>query len=357
MATSRGRFGVRAEQKIRTVIDGRLTSAWTQTARGHRRRPCEVAWFTALHKQFEDSLERDLAQAVGGSGLLPIVESVKVHGSKPFAVRPFTAPWPGSGETAEIGDLIFIVSIVKSGVLRQREALLLQMKVKPVNVKDDSTIRELHLYASWPHFWWASNRTAKACPAPHVRCPSPGPCDAAQIGVIPIGSPSPFTAYHVSLSNGVPGLEAPGRDLASEVACVLNLNLGIDATLRQRGCVCWPQIVEDIRLFAGDAHRQSSRDIFRRIGDTGISTAIVPLLDRYITLAQTGQLHAWRHPWSRSWRAVHEPNGYGDGDGSNHEDDAVVPAEPDAETLVVEVTYADEESFEIIPRLAENLLT
>lgn len=31
------------------------------------------------------------------------------------------------------------------------------------------------------------------------------------------------------------------------------------------------------------------------------------------------------------------------------------PEEPDVGALVVEVTYADEESFEMIPRLAESL--
>ncbi len=228
----------------RLLVDARAT------ARPRKTGPSEVDFIENFHALVAANLKDAVARRIAGSGLsLSVkVETALVHGS-PFQVRP---QWRhGSKPTIEIGDLMLVGERYDRESHEgptQRQALLLQMKVGKPKLRarpDGGPTRQAALFAEWPPIHWVSSAMA-SLPGPFPRIPNPGPCDAAQFGIVPPSSTS-FEALPLEL-RGRKIWFGEARDLAGELARTVRLDLGVDAT--PDGSNGWPRIVQDILQFA-----------------------------------------------------------------------------------------------------------
>ena len=165
------------------VFDRLLADA-TATARRAKYGPSEVHWVEQLHKLVATNLDHDLRTAIRGTGVGASirVSSAFTHGN-PFQI----APRPPVTKAVEAGDIMIVGDKHDDhGQLVERQALLLQMKVgRPTwSSPRASTAQQAALYSAWPPVEWRS-AALRAFPGPHPRVPDPGPCRAAQFGVIP----------------------------------------------------------------------------------------------------------------------------------------------------------------------------
>jgi hypothetical protein len=215
------------------------------TGRKYRTGVSEVDWIEDFHALVAENLEVDLRQRLRGEGmsLSVSVGTALVHGTT-FQVTPAWAHGPSP--TVEIGDLLLVGERRDVAGLVERQALLLQMKVGPVALRSplvSGPTRQAALYAEWPAFTWSQTTTLNGLPGPFPRTPTPGPCDAAQFGIVPnyqAGAGGTFDALPL-----MPGPRfASPRQLAGEMARVVRLDLGVDATPKPSNG--WPRIVQDI---------------------------------------------------------------------------------------------------------------
>ncbi len=233
------------QDPLREVF-ARLLADARATARPRKAGPSEVDFIENFHALVATNLEQAVARRIAGSGLsLSVkVETALVHGS-PFQVRP---QWGhGSAPTVEIGDLMLVGERYdresREGPT-ERQALLLQIKVGKPKLRarpDGGPTRQAALFAEWPPIHWVSSAMA-SLPGPFPRTPRPGPCDAAQFGIVHPSSPSFETLPLESRGRRIWFGEA--RDLADELARTMRLDLGVDAT--PDGSNGWPRIVEDM---------------------------------------------------------------------------------------------------------------
>ncbi len=222
----------------RLLVDARAT------ARPRKAGPSEVDFIENFHALVAANLQGEIARHVSGLALSVRVETALVHGS-PFQVRP---EWRhGDAPTVEIGDLMLVAERFdreSGGEPAERQALLLQIKVGRPKLRaypDGGPTRQAALFAEWPPIYWVS-AAMRRLPGPFPRTPAPGPCDAAQFGIVPPASPSfealPLEAHRRKIWFG------EARPLAGELARTMRLNLGVDAT--PDGGNGWPRIVEDL---------------------------------------------------------------------------------------------------------------
>jgi hypothetical protein len=344
---SEGLFGAGAEEHLSRVLLTMFRCAWTDAIAGRKSgRPFEPRWFKALHGFFTATLEMELFDAIPSSGFRPLVESAVVHGGSPFAVRPAAVPWTCGGETTEIGDILFVVSRVESMGLVDREALLLQVKVGPPKQSDDSTHRELAMYANWPSFWWSNASMTVGLPGPAERVMRSESRPAAQVAVVPENAPDEFDTFDVVQDDGVLAVNR-GRPLADEVARLLNLNLGVRADYFHDdgvGCYCWPRIIDDMRTYAATVHGPK-RDIYRMLPKGAAALSWGPLASRFLEMARVGEETKWGLPWSPAWG----------GDNGLDSDAEFAEGEEGAGALVVSLTYYDGQTLEGIPGVAREL--
>jgi hypothetical protein len=229
-----------ADALSRLAIDARATAtALTKTGFS------EVDWIENFHALVATNLAADLRARVRAQGqaVSVAVGTALVHGS-PFRVTP---NWGhGSSPSIEIGDLLFVGERHEVDGLKERQALLLQMKVGAVVLRSAAVsgpTRQAALFAEWPPITWSVTATCAGLPGPFPRTPSPGPCDAAQFGIIPDSAAGPSPDFDALPLIPGPAFGNP-RPLLGEIARTLRLDLGIDATPGPRDG--WPRIVEDI---------------------------------------------------------------------------------------------------------------
>ncbi len=240
----------------RIAEDARATATPTKVG------PSEVDWIENFHALVAVNLASDLRKCVRRKrlALSVSVQTALVHGN-PFKVTPTWRHRPRP--SVEIGDLLLVGERHKTGGLKERQALLLQMKVGAVVLRSPSVsgpTRQAALFAEWPPIEWSAASMLAGLPGPFPRTPSPGPCDAAQFGIIPNASAWPRDSF-----DALPLKRGPGfgkkRSLAGEMARTLRLDLGIDATPGPTDG--WPRIVEDIlqvaptKTFRADTNRPS----------------------------------------------------------------------------------------------------
>jgi hypothetical protein len=222
----------------------RMANDARATGRQYRAGVSEVDWIEDFHALVAENLAADLQQRVHGEGMTLSVSvgTALVHG-RPFQVKPTWAHRPSP--TVEIGDLLMVGERHDTTGLVERQALLLQMKVGPVALRSalvSGPTRQAALYAEWPPFTWSDATTLNGLPGPFPRTPAPGPCDAAQFGIVPNHRAGVGTFDALPL---MPGPRfAPARQLAGEMARVLRLDLGVDATPKPSSG--WSRIVQDI---------------------------------------------------------------------------------------------------------------
>ena len=322
-------------KKLEKVIEDWFQSAWdTAVKESAINRPDEVLWFRALHSLVQGGLETDLAART--PNLIPIVESTVVHGGTPFAVKPLEPPPWKKGETAEVGDILFVVSLFERDAVVRREALLIQVKIDDYKVKEDSTDRELALYATWPPFWWNNSKMQRLLPRRGLRFAGGLAFPAAIFGVVPSDCSKPFLAHDAEYQNGR-GRLIGDRPLTREIANVLTLNLGYDAARSCHVCYCWSQIVEDMLTYA--RHESSSSNIYRKIYAEHIDAIrLSPVIARVLQQRRLGVAGSPLKPWSPLRVRGTEPLGDGVFIGS---DDGGLDG-----TLVVDVSYVDPPTFE-----------
>jgi hypothetical protein len=225
---------------LRMVRDARATSKPTKAG------VSEVDWIENFHALVAENLETELGARIAGTGLRlsASVGTALVHGS-PFQVSPV---WGyRSSPTVELGDLLLVGERHDATGLIERQALLLQMKIGAVALRSPSVsgpTRQAALFAEWPPFTWAQAATLSGAPGPFPRTPAPGPCDAAQFGIIPDagtwGRGGTFDA--LPLSPG-PRFES-ARPLVGEMARAVRLALNVDATPGPANG--WARIVQDV---------------------------------------------------------------------------------------------------------------
>jgi hypothetical protein len=221
----------------------RLLQDASATAARRRRGVDEVDWIEKFHALIGVSLVHDVRAATRGSGtgLSVAVQSVLVHGN-PFQVRP---TWSHSG-TIEIGDILLVSDVVQQSGHFERQALLLQMKVgqPKIGTRVVWTTAQAKLYATWPPITWSDPKTLQGLPRPFPRTPAPGPCRAAQFGVVPSFREARWKRDIDALP--LVSSKAFGRPtaLSAEIAKTFRLDLGVDAT--PDGTNGWPRVVEDI---------------------------------------------------------------------------------------------------------------
>lgn len=236
----------------RMVNDARATATPTKAG------VSEVDWIENFHALIAENLATDLRARLQGTGLAlsVAVRTALVHGSKPFQVTP---DWQHRPEPAvEIGDLLLVGERHAPDGPEERQALLLQMKVGPVALGSpvvSGPARQAALYAEWPPITWTEAATRAGLSPPFPRTPSPGPCDAAQFGIIP-GSLSGLGASFDALPLNPGPAFGRSRSLTGEMARALRLDLGVDATPGPRDG--WPRIVEDILRVAPTATFRAS---------------------------------------------------------------------------------------------------
>jgi hypothetical protein len=262
-----------AHQDLSDVLERLLRDALPPSGRPH-----EVAWFKKLHQLIALNLEPELAGVLRRHRALftPVVHSALVHAS-PFYVRRTGS----NGPSVEIGDMLLVGSAYHASGQRQREALLLQLKVgkghRPYAHTQtwNSTRRQAELYASWPQFEWTQPGMVQmltgSSAATAVRNPVHAPCRAAQLGFIPssgrTASGSEFLAREVGpLPPTPPVYFQTSRKLCEEWATVLMLGLGIDATPTPLPSDGWSQIVDDMLYVAWQITSSGSRDVYTTLG-------------------------------------------------------------------------------------------
>jgi hypothetical protein len=208
----------------------------------------EVDWIEKFHDLAATDLEDDLRRELrlGGLPLSIAVNSVLLHG------RPFQA-WPRwrhkTARSIEIGDLLLIGEYhEQSGILSERQALLLQMKVGTPSLPAHAPIRggkaQAELYATWPSFNW-SKKLRSMLPGPFPRNPAPGPSPAARFGIIPARSSPSWSSHEACLVEAGPRLRAT-EALQIPMARVVRLDVGIDATPGRGSSGGWSRIVQDM---------------------------------------------------------------------------------------------------------------
>lgn len=216
----------------------RLFRSAAATATRAIRGPSEVSWIEQTHNLAAVTLEADIRDALRSSGSSDSVSvaSAFIHGN-PFKV---SARYPLS-KPAEAGDLLLVGERRDRTGVTERQALLLQMKVGPPWWKSpaSSTCQQALLYGAWPEIDWQSS-ALRRLPGKHPRTPNPGPCRAAQFGVIPEYGATSYEAWPL-ISPAVFGSSLP---LAAEAASAIRLALGVDATPGPDDG--WSRIVQDM---------------------------------------------------------------------------------------------------------------
>jgi len=218
------------------------------TARARSSGPDEVDWIENFHALVEAKLAGHMRAAVRGQHLSLSfrVDTALVHG-QPFQVRP---SWRyGEVPTVEIGDVLVVgEQHDKTEKLIERQGLLLQMKVGQPALRQypkEGSTRQAALFAEWPPFAWDHKSTSAGLPPPFPRTPAPRPCDAAQFGIIPTRPGGTFDALSLRPPRGsTRPVFARTRPLVAEIARVIRLDLGVDAT--PDGSNGWPRIVQDM---------------------------------------------------------------------------------------------------------------
>jgi hypothetical protein len=208
----------------------------------------EVDWIEKFHDLVVTDLEHELRRELR-LGRLPLsiaVNSALLHG------RPFQA-WPRwrhtSARSIEVGDLLLIGEYQEqSGIVSERQALLLQMKVGMPSLPEHAPIRgakaQAELYAAWPPFNW-SKKLRGMLPGPFPRNPVPGPSAAARFGIIPARSSSSWSSHEACPVEAGPRLGA-AEALQVLMARAVRLDLGIDATPGRGPSGGWWRIVKDV---------------------------------------------------------------------------------------------------------------
>jgi hypothetical protein len=241
---------------LEEVFCGHLDRTWKAARKLSSGNVSEVDWIERFHEGcasgLGDDLRRTLRERAGRMSVT--VDSALVHGS-PFQILP---SW-GLGGGIEIGDLMLVgQQFDKAGALLERQALLLQMKVGTPGLTEppgrtDSTSRQGHFFATWPRFCWRFRPIRERIPQPPCRDTGGGPSDAAQFGLIWRGGDQARC------------LDRPGRfvratPLAAQLARVVRLDLGVDATptASTPPDFGWPRIVQDIL-------DRSSDELFRGV--------------------------------------------------------------------------------------------
>jgi hypothetical protein len=208
----------------------------------------EVDWIEKFHDLVATDLEDDLRRELrlGGVPLSVAVNSALIHG------RPFQA-WPHwrhrTARSIEAGDLLVIGEYQeRSGIVFERQALLLQMKVGTPSLPEHGPMRDVkaqaELYASWPPFDW-SKKLREMLPGPFPRTPAPGPSAAALFGIIPERDTPQWAGHEARPVLGGPRLGS-SDSLQAPMARVARLDLGVDATPSRGASSGWSRIVQDI---------------------------------------------------------------------------------------------------------------
>jgi len=150
-----------ADALSRLAIDARATAtALTKTGFS------EVDWIENFHALVATNLAADLRARVRAQGqaVSVAVGTALVHGS-PFRVTP---NWGhGSSPSIEIGDLLFVGERHEVDGLKERQALLLQMKVGAVVLRSAAVsgpTRQAALFAEWPPITWSVTATCAGLP-------------------------------------------------------------------------------------------------------------------------------------------------------------------------------------------------
>ncbi len=208
----------------------------------------EVDWIEKFHDLVATDLEDDLRRELrlGGLPLSIAVNSALLHG------KPFQA-WPRwrhtTARSIEVGDLLLIGEYQEqSGIVSERQALLLQMKVGTPSLPENAPVRgakaQAELYAAWPPFNW-SKKLRGMLPGPFPREPAPGPSAAARFGIIPTRSSSSWSSHNACPVEAGPRLGS-AEALQVPMARVVRLDLGIDATPGRGPSGGWSRIVQDM---------------------------------------------------------------------------------------------------------------
>jgi hypothetical protein len=266
------------DSRLQTPLSGVLTrmanDARATAAKATKAGVSEVDWIEDFHALVAQNLAAELYDKIRLAGLrLSIsVATALVHGN-PFQVDPL---WRhGISPAVEISDLLLVGERHDASGVAERQALLLQMKVGLVKLRRPSVsgaARQAALFSEWPPITWSKRSTRDELPGPFPRTPAPGPCDAAQFGIIPDAGTWPATSFEALPLAGGPRFAQP-RSLTAEMARTLRLDLGVDAT---PGPVDgWSRIVEDIlrvappatfRAVGGSASASPTTNEHRRIG-------------------------------------------------------------------------------------------
>lgn len=224
---------------LERVFDRLVTKAEQTSAKSFTGKVSEVDWIERFHSLVASHLANEVRQALRGVRIFQsvAVDSALIHGS-PFQVSPV---W-NHGGGVEIGDLLVAGQrLDRKGAVIERQALLLQMKVGKPRIKyppprQDSSSRQATLFTTWPPFEWKHAAMRCSVPPPSPRTPNPGPCNAAQFGII-----SALHSAHRLCSVGKFHAATP---LAREMARAVRLDIGVKATPGPPDG--WPRIVQDI---------------------------------------------------------------------------------------------------------------
>jgi len=224
---------------LERVFDRLVTKAAQTSAKTSSGKLSEVDWIEKFHWLVAARLANEVRQELRGIQIPQsvTVDSALIHGS-PFQVTP---KWKHNGGV-EIGDLLLAGQrLDRNTAVIERQALLLQMKVGKPRIKyppprRDSSSRQATLFATWPPFEWTHTAMRCSVPPPSPRTPNPGPCNAAQFGII--------SASHSAHQLCSVGKFHAATSLAREMARAVRLDIGVNATPGPPDG--WPRIVQDI---------------------------------------------------------------------------------------------------------------
>ncbi len=185
----------------------------------------EVDWLEHFHSEVGEKLDQKLRETMRNAEIWDsvIVQSAFIHGN-PFQIEPVEP----LSRRVEAGDLLLVGERYDGGGVIERQALLLQMKVGPPNLNRTSTLQQALLYGSWPPITWQS-QPLRELPGPHPRTPTPGPCDAAQFGIIPAAGEAASPTAQRLIGPGI--FTAESGPLSAEMAAVSRLESDCPATL------------------------------------------------------------------------------------------------------------------------------
>ena len=207
----------------------------------------EVAWIRAFQTGVEESLESELRAQVRGAGGTDSVNvaSALVHGTT-FVVN---VPKSGVMGGAELADLMIVGERFNAdGVVVQRQAMLLQMKVGfSRHPSGFSSARQMALYGTWRTIQWKS-QTLRALPGTHPRRLRHADRNVARFGLLP-PVPGDGAAVCCEVARSLHLRTTDSVLLATAMAMPASLTMNVDATSGPGNG--WPRVVDDVLDHAG----------------------------------------------------------------------------------------------------------